>query len=121
GPADVADLHRALVEHSPEAAYVVVDGRIVYANPAALRFFAAESLDRLIGMDVLDRIHPDDHALALSRRKLVLEQGAPAPLVEMRFVALDGRIFEVEVQATRVLYGGRLATYAAARDITARK
>lgn len=121
GPADDAELHRALVEYSPEAAYVVGDGRIVYANPAAMRFFAAESLEQLIGMDVLDRIHPDDHALALARRKLVLEQGAPAPLVEMRFVALDGRIFEVEVQATRVLYGGRPATYAAARDITARK
>jgi two-component system cell cycle sensor histidine kinase/response regulator CckA len=112
--------YRALVEHSPEATYVVRDGLIVYANAAAVRLFGAPSVEQLLGMNILDRIHPGDHALALSRRKLVLELDVPAPLVEMRFVSLDGRIFEVEVQATAIDFGGR-ATYAAARDITARR
>jgi PAS domain S-box-containing protein len=114
------DLYRALVEHSPEATYVVRDGVIVFANPAAVRLFGAPSERALIGMNILDRVHPDDHALALARRKQVIELNVPAPLVEMRFVALDGRIFEVEVQATAIEFGGR-ATYAAARDISARR
>ncbi len=113
--------YRALVEHSPEAAYVVRDGRIVFMNPAAVRMFGAPSAEALLGTDILDRVHPDDHALALERRKLVLELNVPAPLVEMRFIALDGRIFEVEVQATAIEFDGERATYSAARDIARRK
>ncbi len=112
--------YRALVEHSTEAAYVVREGRIVFANAAAVRMFGASDEAALLGTDILDRIHPDDHALALARRKQVLELGVAAPLTEMRFIALDGRIFEVEVQATAIDFDGR-ATYAAARDITARR
>jgi len=100
--------------------YIVRDGRFVYLNPAAVRLFGAPSAEALLGTDVLDRVHPDHHALALERRKRVLEEQQIAPLVEMRFVAFDGRIFEVEVQATPIDFGGP-ATYAAARDITPRR
>ena len=113
--------YRALVEHSPEATYVARGGRIVFMNAAAVRMFGAPSAEVLLGTDVLDRVHPDDHALALERRKRVLALNVPAPLVEMRFIALDGRIFEVEVQATAIEFDGERATYAAARDISRRK
>lgn len=117
----ITNWYRDLVEFSPEAAYVVREGRIAYVNPAAVSLFGAPDAAALLGQDVLDRIHPDDHALALARRRQVLELGHPAPLVEMRFIGLDGRIFEVEVQATRIEFNGGPATYAAARDISARK
>jgi two-component system, cell cycle sensor histidine kinase and response regulator CckA len=116
-----AHWYRDLVEFSPEAAYVVREGRIAYVNPAAVRLFGAPDAESLLGQDVLERIHPDDHALALARRRQVLELSQPAPLVEMRFIGLDGRIFEVEVQATRIEFNGGPATYAAARDISGRK
>ncbi len=113
--------YRALVEHSPEAAYVVRGGRIVFMNAAAVRMFGAPSAEALLGTDILDRVHPDDHALALARRRRVLVLNVPAPLVEMRFIALDGRIFDVEVQATAIEFDGERATYSAARDISRRK
>lgn len=112
--------YRALVEHAPEAMFVVRDGLLVYLNPAAVRLFGAPSADALLGTDVLARIHPDDHALALARRKQVLERGTKATLAEMRFVALDGRIFEVEIHASQIDFEG-LATFASARDITPRR
>jgi len=118
---DDPQLYRDLVEFSPEAAYVVAEGRIVYVNPAAVRLFGAHDASQLLGADILAHIHPDDHALALARRRAVLTTGVPAPMVEMRFVALDGRILEVEVQATRITHAGQPATYAAAHDISARK
>ena len=114
-------MYRDLVEHSPEAVYIVVDGDVAYLNASALRLFRASDASTILGRPILERIHPDDHALALTRRKLVLELGQQAPIVEMRFVALDGTVFEVEIQATRVAIGGRLGTYAVARDISARK
>jgi two-component system cell cycle sensor histidine kinase/response regulator CckA len=120
-PAASEERYRALVEHSPEATFVVRDGLIQYVNPAAMRLFGAASVDELIGTDILHRVHPDDHALALARRRRVLELNLPAPLVEMRLLTLDGRIIEVEVQATAIEFDGHRATYAAARDISARK
>lgn len=120
-PAHNEEWYRALVEHSPEAAFVVRDGCIEYVNPAAIRLFGAPHASALLGTDVLHRVHPDDHALALERRRRVLDLNLPAPLIEMRFVALDGRIIDVEVQATSIEFDGHRATYAAARDISARK
>ena len=55
--------YRALVEHSPEATYVARGGLIVFLNAAAVRMFGAPSAEVLLGTDVLDRVHPDDHAL----------------------------------------------------------
>ncbi len=120
-PAASAERYRALVEYSPEAAYVVRDGIIEYVNPAAMRLFGAPSAEALIGTDILNHVHPDDHAVAIARRRLVLELNVPAPLLEMRFVTLDGRIIDVEVQATAIHFDGERAIYAAARDISARK
>ena len=119
--APTADLYRTIVEASPEAAYVVVDGRIAYVNAAAVRLFGAPSAAALVGTDILAHVHSDDHARALERRRQVLEAGALAPLVEMRFVRLDGEIVDVEVHATPIEFEGRRGTCATARDITERK
>jgi two-component system cell cycle sensor histidine kinase/response regulator CckA len=120
-PTEDAAWFRALVEYSPEAAYVVRDGIVLYANPAAVRLFGAPDAAALVGRDILERVHPDDHALAISRRRLVMELNVPAPLVEMRFLTVDGRVVPVEVQATAIHVGDARAIYAAARDISGRR
>ncbi|HZX31757.1 MAG TPA: PAS domain-containing protein, partial [Rhodocyclaceae bacterium] len=72
----------AVAEHSPDGIFVSVHGVIVYANPAALRLFGATSKDQLLGMPVLDRVHPDHRGLVRERMKQSYEQGANAPLME---------------------------------------
>lgn len=123
GPEDggAPDRHRVLIEASPEAAYVIRDGRFEYLNPAAVRLFGAPDAAALLGMPVLDRVHPDDQPLAVARRRLVLEGPGLAPLAELRFVTLDGRILPVEVHASAVEFDGQRAIFATARDVSHRK
>ena len=54
---------RALIERSPTATYVQRDGMIVYANPAAVALFGYDTAADMVGLRLLELIHPDDHEL----------------------------------------------------------
>ncbi len=115
------ETYRTLVEWSPEAINVYQDGVFVYLNPTALQAVGAQSQQELLGTRVLDRVHPDYHAMALARAKSVTQLGQSAPTVEMVFLKLDGTPIEVETRATSVMFNGMPAACVAWRDITQRK
>ena len=113
--------YRTLVEWSPEPLLVHRDGRILFANPAALKMFGASSARQLAGKPLLDLVHPDFHQCVLARTASIAQDGVGAPRVEQKYIRLDGSVIDVEVQGTSVLYDGVPAIYAALRDITERK
>lgn len=113
--------YRHLVELSPDAVAVHCDGRIVYVNPAAVKLLGAEHRDDLIGKVALDFVHPDSQALAKARIQNMMTKGVDAPLVEERFVRLDGGVIDVEVAAVLVTFGGKPSVLVVVRDMTARK
>ncbi|HET9786714.1 MAG TPA: PAS domain S-box protein, partial [Pyrinomonadaceae bacterium] len=53
------DRYRRLVELSPDAIVLTVDGKIIYVNRAAQSVWGASSPDELIGRSVIDFVHPD--------------------------------------------------------------
>ncbi|MDO9199564.1 MAG: ATP-binding protein [Rhodoferax sp.] len=112
---------RTLIEWAPEPIAVHRGGRLIYVNPAAIRMFGARSEHELIGKPILDLVHPDFHATVLARVKSVTLHGVPTPMIEERFVRLDGTIIEVEAQSTSIVYDGEPAIQVAMRDITERK
>ncbi|MDO9164805.1 MAG: ATP-binding protein [Rhodoferax sp.] len=112
---------RTLIEWAPEPIAVHRGSRLIYVNPAAIRMFGARSEHELIGKPVLDLVHPDFHATVLARVKSVMLHGVPTPMIEERFVKLDGTIIEVEAQSTSIVYDGKPAIQVAMRDITERK
>ncbi|HWI56711.1 MAG TPA: PAS domain-containing protein, partial [Bacillota bacterium] len=59
--------YRKLLELAPDAVLVHQDGRVAYANAAALRLFGSHGVEDLLGRGFLDFVHPEDRA-ALSRR-----------------------------------------------------
>lgn len=113
--------YRSLVEHSPEAVVVYSDSQIVYANDAAARLFAAPRPDNLLGLPIFDLIHPDCHPLVRTRAMRTQEQGKQNPLIEQKYMCLDGTVIDVEVVSTSVTYLGKPAGQAQIRDITHRK
>ena len=112
---------RALVEWTPEAIVVHRDGTLIYVNPAAVRMFGATSAEDLVGRSMLELIHPDFHQIVLDRVKKGLEDDLGAPLIEIRYLKLDGTTIEAEVQGTPIIYDGAPAIHVALRDVTARK
>ena len=112
--------YRQLVDHSPDAILVHADGHFVFANTAAAQLLAARSPAALIGLPIGDIVHPDYRHQAAERAALE-EKGRAAPLLEERFVRMDGREIVVEVSGIPVEFEGRAAGQIVVRDISRRK
>ena len=112
--------YRRLIEELPDAIAIHRDGIALYVNPAALKLCGATAREQLLGKAVLERVHPDDHALARERVKNVL-LGAQVPLVEERLVRFDGTEVISETATTLVMFNGAPAVQSLLRDITERR
>ncbi|MDP9242196.1 MAG: PAS domain S-box protein, partial [Actinomycetota bacterium] len=112
--------YRDLVNLSPDAILVHGDGRFLFANDAAARLLGASSPDELLGKPVLEIVHPDYRRVVEQRIRDEAE-GQRAPLLEQRFVRLDGSVVDVEVAGIPITYGGRPAGQIVVRDVTDRK
>lgn len=113
--------YRTLLDWTPEAVAVHREGLVVYVNPAAVAMMGARSAHELMGRRILDSVHPDYREVVLARMKQAGERGEATPLLEEKFIRLDGSPIDVEVQTTPIVYDGRRAIHVAMRDITARK
>lgn len=112
--------YRVLVEFSPNSICVHRDGKLLYVNPAGVRLFGAKNLAELVGRSVLDFIHPDSLAVVKNRIRQVGE-GETAPLIEEKFVTLNGEVRDVEVTSIPIIYERAPAAQVIIRDITERK
>jgi diguanylate cyclase (GGDEF)-like protein/PAS domain S-box-containing protein len=112
---------RSLVELSPDAILVHVDGSIVFANIAAANLFGATYPEQLVGTPVLERVHADSREGVLRRVRDLQRLGAEVPAAEERLVRMDGTPIDVEIAASAVVYQGHHAIQVVARDITERK
>jgi PAS domain S-box-containing protein len=113
--------YRALVEWSPESISVQRGGKIIYANPAAIRMLGAMSEEDLVGRSSLDLVHPDFRDRARRRLSSISERDSVIPMTEETLVKLDGTTIEVELQGKSIIYDGEPALYGSMRDITERK
>jgi PAS domain S-box-containing protein len=113
--------YRTLIDWTPEAIVVHRNGTLLYANPAAVKMIGADSVQDVLGKPILDWVHPDYRAIVLARVRDVSDRGLATPLIEEKFVKLDGTPIDAEAQSTAILYDGEPAILVAMRDITERK
>ncbi len=112
--------HRRLVEFSPDAMFINRSNLIVFANQPCLKLFGATAAEQVLGKSVFDFIHPDYHATAKERVRL-LKSGKPVPLSEEKIIRFDGTVVDVEISASPYLEDGVLAIQVVCRDISDRK
>jgi PAS domain S-box-containing protein len=112
--------YRTLVETSPDAVVVHLNGKIVYANAVALLLFGAKYREELQGRKMLEMVHSESQDVVRERIGEV-QGGGMAPLRELRIVRLDGREVTVEATAASIDWQGAAAVQSILRDITARK
>jgi len=113
--------YRQLVELSPDAIAVHSEGKVVFINTAGAKLLGAANPEQLIGKPILDFVHPDYREVVKERVREVRERDTKVPLVEEKFIRLDGTDVDVEVTAIHFTYQGKPAVQAVARDITERK
>ena len=113
--------YRRLIESSPDAIIVHQDGKYVFANPAAVELFGAESADRIVGMGALELVHPDAREAILKRRREVSAHGTALDVIEYPRLRVDGTSFMSESTAAPFIWNGAPAVLVMLRDITQRK
>ncbi|RJQ52472.1 MAG: PAS domain S-box protein [Actinobacteria bacterium] len=118
--AESEERYRSLVNAAPDAIVVYADGRIVFANVAAVRLLGASSENELLGRQVLDFVHPDSRPLVIERMSKISAARKPLPPVEEKYVTLDGREIRVELAAIPFVWESKPAVQAVARDVTER-
>lgn len=112
--------YRLLVESSPDAILVELDGRIIFANRAAQHLFHADTIDALsnhtmVGLAAL----ADRPRVRNAIRKLML--GGASRAGEEQALRLDGDVIDVSVTRLPILYRGKRAIHMVAHDISERK
>ncbi len=112
--------YRRLVDMSPYGIAIHSEGKFVFMNQAGARILGAANPEELIGIPVLQIIHPDYRELVKERIRMQ-EEGKAAPLIEEKFLRLDGTSVDVELISIPFIYKGKLAMYGVFLDITERK
>ena len=112
--------YRNLLEQAREGVVAEAEGRIVFANPAAMKIFLWTREAEWAGKSFLDLAVPE------AREALAAILGASAasgPPERHEVVGLkaDGSRFEMEVTPARMTFQGKTATQAILRDITDRR
>jgi len=113
--------YRELVENSPDAIVIYVGGKIVFVNTECLHLMAAANSTEIIGKSVMQFVHPDYRELVNDRMEKAATADAVLPLIEERFVRLDGSEVEVEVKAMPIRFENKQAVQLIVRDISERK
>ena len=113
--------YRLLVECSPTGIALHKDGKVFYANQAAAKLLGASHPEELIGQNILDFVHPDYRQIVLDRTQVIHEQSQTVPLLEEKFLRLDGSTVDVEVAGVPFVFHGEQAVQVIITDITERK
>lgn len=113
--------YRDLVENSPDAIAIYMEGKIVFINNECLRLMAAKEAAELIGKPVIQFVHPDFRAIVIERMKKSTIEGKVVPAREEKFIRLDGTSVDVEVRAIPIRFMNKDAVQLIVSDITKRK
>ncbi|MDP2039263.1 MAG: PAS domain-containing protein, partial [Ignavibacteria bacterium] len=82
--------YRKLVEQSPDAVLIHVDGIIQFVNKSSVRLFEALSKEELIGKKIIDLVHHDFKQIVKQRIREIIEEEANVPTIEEKLISLKG-------------------------------
>jgi len=113
---------RLLFEQSVDGIIIIVDGKIVMANPAFCEIYGA-TIDDVIGCDLMELVHPDFRDIAKRRIMKLHNSGSDIEPKSAVYQGLnaDGGTIWVEVSTKVMEWGGHPALQSIVRDITERK
>ena len=111
--------YRTLVETSFDGIIIHQDGLVVFVNPAAIRLLGAGSADEIIGTPVMSFVHPDYRSIVHNRIATATRE--VQPVVEEKFLRIDGSSLDVDVAATPFTWKNKPAVHVVFHDITRRR
>lgn len=111
----------SIFQASFDAIIVHQDFKVVFANAAALRLSKVDSLEAIVGANVLDLVAPDYREHARQIVQEVIKSGQASPAREIAALPTSGDAFPIEISSSPVVWGDGKAIVSIVRDITERK
>ncbi|HEX6755258.1 MAG TPA: sensor domain-containing diguanylate cyclase [Mycobacteriales bacterium] len=111
---------RALIELSPDAVFVIVDGYHAFANVRGLQLFGASRMSDLQTRPALDFMHESVRADAEVRLRSMASEHQHLAYVEEKVVRLDGEVVDIEAAGRPIRFRGRDGALVVVRDISER-
>ncbi len=101
----------------PDAIYVHRNGKVLWANPAAVELYGARSQTDLVGRSAWDLIVPEDLPKVLERHS---ELGSPSESdpIYIRRMRLDGVEFPSQGRGAEIIWEDEPATLMVVRDLS---
>jgi diguanylate cyclase (GGDEF)-like protein/PAS domain S-box-containing protein len=112
---------RSLVELSPQAVCVLVNGSIVFVNRAFLKTVGAAGRANVVGQPFLDLVERGSRAPLGSQLREVEVRGGQTGHLEANMTCSDGTTAVVAIRGACVLYGGEVGVQLSMEDVTDRK
>jgi len=113
--------YRNLAENSPIPIIVHCESKIKFANRAAVKLIGGKSKRDIIGKPIQNFVHPDYHQIIEKRVHNIYEKKGDVPLLDEKFIRLDGQLLDVEVATAMINFKGKPASQVFFRDITYQK
>ena len=108
--------YRQLAESSPDTIMVLLDGKIVYINPAGLRLFAADRCNDIINKEFPVLLVPEERERMRDHMTEVMK-GKRTPLYETRLMRLDMSEVRAETFDEKILWDGQPAVQVILREM----
>jgi PAS domain S-box-containing protein len=112
--------YQSLVEKLPIGIVIHRNGKLVYANTFAYQALGATRSEELLGSDITQFVHTTYRTEVASRIEKAMK-GDAVPMLEQKFLRVDGSEIIVEATASPFLYRDEPAVQVIFRDITERK
>ena len=108
----------AVFEFSPNAVWIAEGERIVFANRACEKLFAAPSRASLLGRSMFELLDAQSHAAVRQAVGRAIQDGEAVSLVQERIERLDGEARDVEIALAPLPDHGRTTLQMVLSDVT---
>lgn len=105
----------------PYAMFAQCDGKFVFVNNAALNLLKYENYSDILGKEVMNYVHEDYHKIIIDRMNKVYKEGITTDLIEIKLIAKDGEIIDVETKSSPYVLKDKKGVLVVAGDIRERK
>ncbi|SHK43679.1 PAS domain S-box-containing protein [Paramaledivibacter caminithermalis DSM 15212] len=113
--------YKLLVELSPDAIGISIDGKIVFANKAALNLLKTDNIEKIKGEKLENFLHEDYYKHGQEKITISPNTKEKPHLNEIKIKALDGTDIDIETAIAAINYDDKSGILCIARDITERK
>jgi PAS domain S-box-containing protein len=113
--------YRRLVQESPSAIFVTSEGRIVFANRAAMALFDARQEEEVIGLAYIELIAPESRREVEAALTRMTRLTTDFPTLQYKLLRRDRNTVEVEGRPISFTFQGRDSVLHVSYDITERK